>query len=168
MDMRKDIDFVKVEDGERADFKTYNLGLPPSNYRILNVKSFEPILVSMYWPNGNLITSIKYEFNYLLYAMAEAGGWGNRYSKLLYPSKYNEIVVYHYNGEIAYKGELVEGKMCNKGKYYDIKGSETDSSSFTMSSLNAGKYIQGSELDFDLQDKIYKNFRGYFDVVFRK
>jgi hypothetical protein len=159
LDMKEDIDFMKVNEGEPSDWSISGFGFT-KYYKIVNPKSYDPFNVAIFWPNGNLLFKTKFKFNDMLYAWATSSP--SSYDKHLTADKKETINLFHYNGKLAYKGISNKGNVSRSGDFFDFNGNKTDSVGFAMPCGTNLRQVSADKIDFNLDDKYYKCFRKFF------
>jgi hypothetical protein len=159
-------DFIEVNEGEPSNYSTsyrrpFETEPIKKYYRIINQKQFSPIDISVFWPNGILFYKSTYTFDYWLYLWSaiDPSDYRSKLKVADNEAKKN-ISVYHYNGNLAYKGPIENHKMTSHGSFYDFIGKKTDSTNFA---IPTGKKFIASNIEyFSIDDKLYKCYRYFF------
>lgn len=157
--MEEGEDFIKVNEGEPYDYSiSYPFG--KKYYRIINQKQFSPIDISVFWPNGILFYKSTYTFSYLLYLWSAIHPQGFRRKLIVADNEAKKnISVYHYNGNLAYRGPIEKHKMTSYGSFYDFTGQKTDSTNFA---IPTGRKFISSDFESSIDDELYKCYQSFF------
>jgi hypothetical protein len=154
LDMIVNKDYTEVYDEKEGDFKYGDV-----TYKYINSPNYD-LDISMYWISGKLAYKNSYNFNFVQYTYSN---FSSQYSKLLIASTQNNIKLYHYNGNLAFEGKLNKDAEISSGEYYAFNNIKTDKKHFKLQI----SYDEESSVDrnFNLPDKIYKQFRKYFGII---
>jgi hypothetical protein len=154
LDMIAVKDYIEVDDEKEGDF---NFG--DVTYKYINRPNYD-LDISMYWISGKLAYNNSYNFNFVQYTYSN---FSRQYAKLLIASTQNNIKLYHYNGNLAFEGQLNKDAEILSGEYYTFNNIKTDKKHFQLqTSYDKESPVNGN---LNLPDKIYKQFRKYFGVI---
>jgi hypothetical protein len=157
MDVFNNRDVSQVEDESNSDFS-----MGSRHYKLLRLPNKVNFEISRYWDNGKLFYTRVYEYNPMVYILGSLNSLLYRKEMKIVDS--SKIKIYHYNGNLAFEGDIdiAKDNALSFGKYYSFNKTETDFKHFKLQT-SFDREIEFTSL-FNLDDKDFKQYRKYFGI----